>query len=65
MCNGILATKKNEILEKDKYSIPYMQNLKKNDTNKSIYKITHRHRKQTYGCQWGRVRGKDKLGAWG
>ena len=25
---------------------------------------THKHRKQTYGYQRGKVRGRDKLGVW-
>ena len=56
MYNGMLATKNNEILEKDKYSITYTQNLKKM-IQINLYtkqKQTHRHRKQTYGCQWGK-----------
>ena len=35
------------------YDIPYMWNLKRNDTNELIYKTeteTYRLRKQTYGC---------------
>ena len=38
----------------------------KNTTNESIYKTekeTHRHRKQTYGCQRGKGRGVI-LGLW-
>ena len=37
------------------YDIPYMWNLKRNDTNELIkQKETHRLRKQTYGCRgWG------------
>ena len=27
-------------------------------------KQTHRHRKQTYGYQWGKMGGGDKLGVW-
>ena len=35
------------------YDIPYMWNLKRNDTNElTKQKETHRLRKQTYGC-WG------------
>ena len=26
--------------------------------------MTHRHRKQTYGCQRGSGEGRDKLGVW-
>ena len=41
--------------EKEKYNnnIPYMWNLKRNDTNELIYKRENRHadlREQTYGC---------------
>ena len=38
---------------------------KKNDTNEVIYKtkVTHRHRKQTYGYQRGSG-GRDKRGVW-
>ena len=36
------------------YDIPYMWNLKRNDTNElTRQKETHRLRKQTYGCQGG------------
>ena len=36
--------------QRDKYHITYMQNLKKKDTNRHIYKNkwTPKHRKQTY-----------------
>ena len=39
---------------------------KKNDTNELTYKQkqTHRHGKQTYGHQRGKVGGRDKLGVW-
>ena len=34
------------------YDIPYMQNLKREDTNELIYKTKiHRLREQAYGCQ--------------
>ena len=34
------------------YDIPYMWNLKRNDTNElRKQKLTHRLREQTYGCQ--------------
>ena len=68
MYNGMLATKNNEILEKDKYSITYTQNLKKNDTNKSIYKIEtdSQTQKTNLWLPMGKGRGgRDKLGAWG
>ena len=44
-------------MEKEKYSdIPYMWNLKRNDTNELTYKTeTHSLRERTYGC-WGRGR---------
>ena len=44
------------------YDIPYMWNLKRNDTNELIYKTERdRLRKQTYGC-WVGVEGKEQLG---
>ena len=45
--------------EKEKYhNIPYMWNLKRNDTNEIAFtkqKETHRLREWTYGCQEGRI----------
>ena len=37
------------------YDIPYMWNLKRNDTNELTYKTeeTHKLREGTYGCQVG------------
>ena len=50
--------------ERQIYDISCMWNLKY-DANELItkQKQTHRHRKQTYGCQGGK-RGRDKLGTW-
>ena len=37
------------------HDIPYMWNLKRNNTNKLTYETeTHRLRKWTHGCQWER-----------
>ena len=39
---------------------PYMQNLKRNDTNELIHGLeTHRFRERTYDCQWERKEGRD------
>ena len=42
------------------YGIPDVWNLKRNDTNE-VTKETHRLREGIYGCQGGRVGGRDKL----
>ena len=52
------------------YDTAYMWNLKKKMIQMNLFtkqKQTHRHRKQTYGYQrgkLGRVGGRDKLGVW-
>ena len=48
------------------YDIPYMWNLKRNDTNELTYKTeTHRLREQTYDCRSrGRKRRRDSKGVW-
>ena len=52
--------------DKDKYHITYMQNLKKMIQINLFTKQeqTHRHRKQTYSYQRGKVWRRDKLGIW-
>ena len=37
-----------------------MQNLKRNYTNNLFIKQIHRLREETYGCQWGRIGGRDR-----
>ena len=47
------------------YDITAMWNLKIIEINLlTKQKQTHRHRKQIYGCQKGKTRGRDKLGNW-
>ena len=48
------------------FDIPYMQNLKRNDTSELIYKIeiTHRLREGIYGFQLGRMGGTKRWGVW-
>ena len=48
------------------HDISYMWNLKKIIQMKlfTTQKQTHRHRKQTYGYQRGKVWGRDRLGIW-
>ena len=47
------------------YDVAYMQNLKTTTVQMNLFtkqKQIHRLRKQTYGCQRGKVGGGDKLG---
>ena len=48
------------------YDIPYMWNLKRNDTNKLTYKTkeTHKLREWNYGCPWLKAGGTDSWGVW-
>ena len=48
------------------HDISYMWNLKKIIQMKlfTTQKQTHRHRKQTYGYQRGKVWGRERLGIW-
>ena len=47
------------------YDIPYVQNLKRNDTNEiTKQKQTHSLREQAPGCQGGRTEGSDRYGVW-
>ena len=48
------------------YDIPYMWNLKRNDTKKLTYKTkeTHRLREWNYGCPWLKAGGTDSWGVW-
>ena len=51
--------------EEDKYMISFPYGILKKYTTGFIYKTsTNSHRKQTYGYQWGKGRGRYKLRVW-
>ena len=58
-CHSVKTGKEGEIA----YAIPYMWNLKRNDTNELNYK-THRLREWTYGCHMERIGGRDSYWVW-